>query len=49
MNLNASQGVAVREFIMATGHGQADYIVFVDQLAVGAKPASRPLAGVSPS
>jgi hypothetical protein len=27
MNLYAAQGVAVREFIMATGHGRADYNV----------------------
>ncbi len=36
MNLYANQGVAVREFIMATGHGRADYLLFVDQKAVGA-------------
>ena len=49
MNLYASQGVAVREFIMATGHGRADYLLFVDQKAVGAieaKPSGTPLAGV---
>ena len=51
MNLYASQGIAVREFIMATGHGRADYILFVDQKAVGAveaKPSGTPLAGVEP-
>ena len=51
MNLYASQGVAVREFIMATGHGRADYVLFVDQKAVGAieaKPSGTPLAGVEP-
>ncbi len=51
MNLYASQGIAVREFIMATGHGRADYILFVDQRAVGAieaKPSGTPLAGVEP-
>jgi len=51
MNLYASQGVAVREFIMATGHGRADYLLFVDQKAVGAieaKPSGTPLAGVEP-
>lgn len=26
MNLYAGQGVAVREFIMAAGHGRADYL-----------------------
>ena len=51
MNLYAGQGVAVREFIMATGHGRADYLLFVDQMAVGAieaKPSGTPLAGVEP-
>jgi len=45
MNLYARQGVAVREFIMATGHGRADYLLFVDQKAVGAieaKPSGTP-------
>ena len=36
MNLYAGRGVAVREFIMASGHGRADYLLFVDQKAVGA-------------
>lgn len=51
MNLYAGQGVAVREFIMATGHGRADYLLFVDGKAVGAieaKPSGTPLAGVEP-
>src|SRR5678816_3678712 len=51
MNLYAAQGVAVREFIMATGHGRADYLLFVDGKAVGAieaKPSGTPLAGVEP-
>jgi type I restriction enzyme R subunit len=49
MNLYAGQGVAVREFVMAAGHGRADYILFVDGKAVGAieaKPSGIPLAGV---
>ena len=49
LNLYASQGVAVREFIMAPGHGRADYLLFVDGKAVGAveaKPSGTPLAGV---
>ena len=49
MNLYAGQGVAVREFIMAAGHGRADYVLFIDQKAVGAieaKPSGVPLAGV---
>jgi type I restriction enzyme R subunit len=42
MNLAAGPGVAVREFKMASGHGFADYLLFVDGKAVGAleaKPA----------
>jgi type I restriction enzyme R subunit len=49
MNLYAGPGVAVREFIMAPGHGRADYLLYVDQKAVGAieaKPSGTPLAGV---
>jgi type I restriction enzyme R subunit len=51
MNLYAGQGVAVREFIMAPGHGRADYLLFVDGKAAGAveaKPSGTPLAGVEP-
>jgi type I restriction enzyme R subunit len=51
MNLYAAQGVAVREHIMAAGHGRADYLLFVDQKAVGAieaKPSGTPLTGVEP-
>jgi type I restriction enzyme R subunit len=49
LNLFADQGVAVREVIMATGHGRADYLLYVDRLAVGvieAKPQGTPLSGV---
>src|SRR5664280_1807412 len=49
LNLFADQGVAVREVIMAKGHGRADYLLYVDQLAVGvieAKPEGTPLSGV---
>ncbi|MGC1513664.1 MAG: hypothetical protein WA797_12180 [Acidimicrobiales bacterium] len=49
MNLYAGQGVAVREFIMASGHGRVDYLLFVDGKAVGAieaKPSGTPLTGV---
>ncbi len=45
MNLHAAQGVAVREFIMASGHGRADYLLFIDGKAVGAveaKPSGTP-------
>jgi type I restriction enzyme R subunit len=46
MNLAAGEGVAVREFKMASGHGYADYMLFVDGKAVGAswkrsRPATR--------
>ncbi len=49
MNLFACDGVAVRESIMAPGHGRADYLLYVDQRAVGvieAKPEGTPLSGV---
>jgi type I restriction enzyme R subunit len=51
MNLYAGPGVVVREFIMAPGHGRADYLLFVDGTAIGAieaKPSGTPLAGVEP-
>lgn len=49
LNLFAAQGVAVREVIMAAGHGRADYLLYVDQRAVGAieaKPEGTTLSGV---
>lgn len=49
MNLAAGQGVAVRELKMASGHGFADYLLFVDGKAVGvleAKPAGNALTNV---
>jgi type I restriction enzyme R subunit len=49
LNLFAGQGVAVREVIMAKGHGRADYLIYVEQKAVGvieAKPAGTTLSGV---
>jgi len=48
-NLFAGPGVAVREAIMASGHGRADYLLYVDKRAVGvieAKPEGTPLSGV---
>lgn len=48
-NLSASQGVARREAIMATGHGRADYLLYLDRRVVGvieAKPVGTPLSGV---
>ena len=41
VNLTAGRGVAVREFPLKTGHGFADYMLYVDGEAVGvieAKP-----------
>lgn len=49
LNLFASRGVAVREVIMAPGHGRADYVLYVDQRVVGvieAKPEGTTLSGV---
>lgn len=49
LNLFAGQGVAVREVIMAPGHGRVDYLLYVDQRALGvieAKPEGTPLSGV---
>ena len=49
MNLAAGPGVAVREFKMASGHGFADYLLFVQGKAVGvleAKPSGYALGSV---
>jgi type I restriction enzyme R subunit len=49
INLFAGQGVAVREMIMARGHGRVDYLLYVDQRVVGvieAKPVGTTLSGV---
>jgi type I restriction enzyme R subunit len=49
MNLTANDGVAVREFTLEKGHGFADYLLFVDGIAVGvveAKPAGYSLTSV---
>ena len=49
LNLSAGQGVAVREFKLATGHGRVDYLLFVDGKAIGvveAKKAGFTLTGV---
>ena len=43
LNLFAGQGVAIREVIMAAGHGRADYLLYVDQRA-----ADVPLMGRRP-
>jgi type I restriction enzyme R subunit len=41
VNLSASRGVAVREFVLKAPHGRADYLLFVDGEAVGVAEASR--------
>ncbi len=49
INLYAGLGVAVREFVLKDGHGRADYLLYVDQAAVGvveAKPVGHTLSGV---
>src|SRR5579872_6429098 len=49
MNLGAGPGVAIREFPMARGHGESDYLLFVNRQAVGvieAKPVGDTLVGV---
>jgi type I restriction enzyme R subunit len=51
MNVAAGRGVAVREFKLKHGHGYADYLLFVDEKAVGvleAKPEGFTLLGVEP-
>ena len=49
VNLYAAGGVAVREFRLKPGHGQADYLLYVGRKAAGvveAKPVGRTLTGV---
>jgi type I restriction enzyme, R subunit len=49
VNLAASRGVAVREFVLKPSHGRADYLLFVDRVAVGvveAKKQGETLTGV---
>lgn len=41
INLSAGQGVAIREFPLKKGHGTADYLLFIDQLAVGVLEAKK--------
>ena len=48
-NLLAAAGVAIREFPLNTGHGVADYLLYVDGKACGvieAKKAGSTLTGV---
>ena len=49
VNLYAKQGVAIREFELKSGHGTADYLLYVDGKAAGvveAKKAGATLTGV---
>ena len=49
VNVFAGAGVAVREVVMKPGHGQVDYLLYVDQKIVGvieAKPEGSSLTGV---
>ena len=49
LDLFAADGVAVREVVMAPGHGRVDYLLYVDRRVVGvveAKPEGTPLSGV---
>jgi type I restriction enzyme R subunit len=49
VNLSASRGVAVREFVMKPPHGRADYLLFIDGTAAGvieAKKEGETLTGV---
>jgi type I restriction enzyme R subunit len=49
VNLYASRGVAVREFPLKPGFGEADYLLYVDGRAIGvveAKPVGHTLTGV---
>lgn len=49
VNLSAGAGVAIREVSMKRGHGEADYLLFVEGKALGsieAKPTGHSLVGV---
>jgi type I restriction enzyme R subunit len=48
-NLSAARGVALREVSLKRGHGEVDYLLFVDGKAIGiveAKPEGHSLTGV---
>jgi type I restriction enzyme, R subunit len=40
-NLSAGRGVAVREFPLKSGHGEADYLLFVDGAPLGVVEAKK--------
>jgi type I restriction enzyme R subunit len=49
VNIHTARGVAIRKFPLATGHGFADYLLYVDGKAVGiieAKKVGSTLTGV---
>ncbi len=49
VNIHAARGVAVREFTLKPGHGEADYLLYVDGQAAGvieAKKEGETLSGV---
>lgn len=49
MNLFAGDGIAIREVVMAPGHGRVDYLLYVEKRVVGvieAKPLGTTLSGV---
>ena len=49
VNIHAARGVAVREFSLKLGHGEADYLLYVDGQAAGvieAKKEGETLSGV---
>jgi len=50
-NIHAARGVAIREFPLKTGHGFADYLLYIDAKAAGvieAKKEGVTLTGVEP-
>ena len=40
-NIAAARGVAIREFKLKTGHGYADYLLYVDGKAAGVIEAKK--------
>src|SRR5437016_7028360 len=49
INIEAGRGIAIREFQLASPHGFADYLLYIDRYAAGvieAKKAGVPLVGV---
>ena len=40
-NIHAARGVAIREFALKTGHGFADYLLYIDARAAGVIEAKK--------